>query len=54
MAALDTNSEEWWKKGPVAFLDDEDPDDDPMFRMEFEPPPGYQRLPVHEEVSGGE
>lgn len=54
MARLAANPEEWWKSGPVGFFDDEDPEYDPMFDAAAEPPAGYQRLPMHEEVSSGE
>lgn len=50
MARLDANPEEWWKR-PVGFYDDDGEDE---WSRGGEPPAGYQRLPMHEEVSDGE
>lgn len=50
MMALETNPDEWWKNKPVGFVDDEDE----SWGGAFEPPAGYERLPMHEEVSDGE
>ena len=48
MVALDTDPEAWWKKGVPLSLYDPDPDEDP-WHSPSGPPPGYQRLPWHEE-----
>ena len=54
MAKLDGNAEEWWKSGPVGFFDDSDPEYDPLWDASVSPPVGWERLPMHEEVSDGE
>lgn len=51
MARLDANPDEWWKQ-PVGFFDDED--DEAWSGGGVEPPAGWQRLPMHEEVSDGQ
>lgn len=45
----ETDAEKWWKN-PVGFniLDVNDPDEDEWFEPSG-PPPGWQRLPIHEE-----
>lgn len=50
MARLDANAEAWWKQ-PVGFYDD---DGDEWSSGGAEPPAGWERLPMHEEVSDGE
>lgn len=46
----------WWNS-PYGFnlLATNDPDYDPAYTTDGEDPPaGYQRLPMHQEVNGGE
>lgn len=53
MARLDTNPQEFWKQ-PVGFFDDSDAEYDPLWDGAVSPPAGWERLPMHEEVSDGE
>lgn len=55
MVLLDTNPDKWWNEGGrVGFIDDDDLGWDPFAEAGVEPPPGWQTLPMHKEVSGGE
>lgn len=54
MVALEFSDPAEWVKRPTGFVDDEDPDYDPAFDMPAAPPVGWERLPMHEEVTGGE
>lgn len=54
MMTLEFSDPAQWLKQPIGFVDDEDPDHDPAFDMSVSPPSGWERLPMHEEVTGGE
>lgn len=53
MARLDAEDpQEWWKR-PIGFYDDEG-DEEWLGGGDVAPPAGWERLPMHEEVSDGE